>query len=166
MKLIALTQGMYAQVDDEDFEHLNQWKWSAANIKGKFYAERKLPRQNGVRRRGVRMHRQIMNVSESSQLIDHRDHDTLNNQKANLLVCDHSVNNHNRVKKQSTSSQYTGVIFFKRTGKWRAQIKVNGKNIGLGYFIHEIDAAKAYIDKAKEIYGDRISPLLKNIFHD
>ena len=29
MKIIPLTQGKFAMVDDADFERLNQWKWYA-----------------------------------------------------------------------------------------------------------------------------------------
>ena len=42
MKLISLTQGQFAKVDDEDFEWLNQWKWCAAYKKStnSYYAIR------------------------------------------------------------------------------------------------------------------------------
>ena len=40
MKLIQLTKGKFAQVEDEDYEYLNQWKWSAKVCKNNIYANR------------------------------------------------------------------------------------------------------------------------------
>ena len=44
----------------------------------------------------------------------------------------------------STSSKYVGVGWHKKDQRWRAQIRLNGKNKGLGNFKEEIEAAKAY----------------------
>ena len=38
--------------------------------------------------------------------------------------------------------------------KWNAQIQINGNKINIGYFQDEIDAAKAYDIKAKELFGE------------
>ena len=40
MKEIILTQGLVAQVDDEDYAFLNQWKWYAVFNKTTYYAVR------------------------------------------------------------------------------------------------------------------------------
>ena len=37
MKKIPLTKGMFALVDDEDFEYLNQWKWFALRQRNNTY---------------------------------------------------------------------------------------------------------------------------------
>ena len=41
MKLIKLTQGKFAQVDDWRFDELNKFKWYAHNQYGKWYAGRR-----------------------------------------------------------------------------------------------------------------------------
>lgn len=57
------------------------------------------------------------------------------------------------VKKHNTSG-YKGVTFHKPTGKWRAQIQVDKKKMGLGYFSDIREAAEAYIFAALELHGD------------
>jgi len=48
MKLIPLTKGKFAMVDDEDYDFLMQWKWCAAKNRNTFYARRGVSiRKNG-----------------------------------------------------------------------------------------------------------------------
>ena len=42
------------------------------------------------------------------------------------------------------TSKYVGVCLYKQTGKWHAQISVNGRTRNIGYFTDEIDAHEAY----------------------
>lgn len=56
-------------------------------------------------------------------------------------------------------SKYYGVRFDKRTKKIFSSIISNGKQFWLGYFENDIDAAKAYDNKAKELYGNNYSRL-------
>jgi hypothetical protein len=49
------------------------------------------------------------------------------------------------------SSKFKGVHWFKPSGKWRAQIKFQREYIYLGLFVSEVDAAKAYDLKAREL---------------
>lgn len=37
MKLIPLSQGLFAMVDDEDFDLVNQFKWSAAKTNASWF---------------------------------------------------------------------------------------------------------------------------------
>jgi len=64
-----------------------------------------------------------------------------------------SENSRNKIKKKSSSSKYKGVSWSRGASKWVAQIKIHGKNYYLGYFLEEIDAAKAYNKAALELHG-------------
>ena len=159
MKQIKLSQGKIALVDDEDFEYLNQWKWHISGSKYS-YACRNIPKGDGKRKK-ILMHRQILGLLNVKTFCDHRDHNTLNNQKNNLRVATRSQNAANRIP--FGSSKYLGVhlVVFKKSGRrkksysyWRATIN-EGKEIKLlGLFHNELDAALAYNKKAIELHGE------------
>jgi hypothetical protein len=52
---------------------------------------------------------------------------------------------------KNSSSQYSGVT--KRKNRWEASMKANGKNIYIGNFSTEIEAAKARDAKVIELFG-------------
>lgn len=52
-----------------------------------------------------------------------------------------------------STSHYRGVS--KRYGRYKARIKQNGSDTVLGDFADEIEAARAYDRKAREIHGDK-----------
>jgi len=136
-----------ALVDDEDYKILNQYKWhnnigyARTDIKDKDKWVSKL------------MHRLLIDVPDKME-IDHIDGNPLNNQKSNLRLVTHQQNQMNSQKRKKTSSKYKGVTFDKWTGRWESYIGYNNKKIHLGRFKSEIDAAKAYNEKAKELYGE------------
>ena len=88
------------------------------------------------------------------KIIDHQDGDLSNNKIENLRESSYSQNMFNRKPNRDCSSEYKGVRFSKRTGKWIAEICANGKRQHIGYFHQEIDAVKAYDDKAKYLHGE------------
>jgi hypothetical protein len=147
MKEIKLTQGKVALVDDEDYEYLNQFKWYAHKKPCTFYAERSVG--NRKNRTLVRMHRVIMNTHDNMQ-VDHIDHNGLNNQKCNLRNCTASQNRMN--KRPFGKSIYKGVGF--NEGLIQARIRINNKQIHLGYFKSEELAAKSYDIAAKKYHGE------------
>lgn len=150
MKEIQLTQGKVALVDDCDYEYLSQWKWRPQKMGNTTYVLRRGPRPA---RQVILMHRVIMDAGQG-QLIDHRDHDGLNNQRGNLRFCSRVQNMVNSKKRASVSSEFKGCSFDNTRKKWAAQISVNGKNIHLGRFNNPIDAARAYDTAAVKYYGE------------
>ena len=146
-KEIQLTRGMVALVDDEDFVYLSKHNWYAHRGRDSkdFYAVRS--------NRCIRMHREIMNA-KSGQFVDHRNGNTLDNRRSNLRFCTPSQSQMNRGIPPNNTSGYRGVFRDKRSGKWRAAIKINYKQIRLGNFIIKEDAARAYDTAAKKYHGE------------
>lgn len=99
------------------------------------------------------MHRAIMRTPQGKQ-IDHRNHDGLDNRRCNLRECSHIENMRNQLPQKTGTSRYKGVHWEKERGKWRAQIKHTCKQMRLGRYASEKDAAKAYDKKAKELFGE------------
>jgi len=148
MKEIPLTQGQIALVDDEDYEKLSKYKWYAHMSHGHYYAIRNIYTQNR-KRSAVKMHRQIMGNIPNVQY-DHTDGNGLNNCKNNLRRCTHGQNVMNSRKRANVSSAYKGVYKIQGCNRWAAQ--ANKQYLGL--FASEVEAAKAYDKKAKEVFGE------------
>ena len=155
MKLIPLTQGKFAMVDDEDFEYINQFKWCAVKDGNTYYATRHIRLIiNNRRQIEMRMHRDVMGCKyKDGKQVDHEDRDGLNCQRYNLRFSTHSQNMANRQPKKNGTSKYLGLSFDKRKKSWEVKIQHNKKSIRLGYFKNEADGAKAYNEKAKELHG-------------
>jgi hypothetical protein len=86
--------------------------------------------------------------------IDHIDGNRSNNLIENLRLCTTQENAYNRGKQSNNKSGYKGVSFHKQKQKWVAQIKLEGKNKFLGFFVNPEDAYEAYCAKAVEHYGE------------
>ena len=56
--------------------------------------------------------------------------------------------------KENTSSIYKGVSFHKWHNKWHAKIGYQNKRHHIGYFLNVKDAARAYNNKAIELFGE------------
>lgn len=147
MKIIPLTQGFEAIVDDEDYEELNKHKWCLFKHRNTYYAQRVIHKED-KKQISVKMHREILKTREGMKT-DHKDGNGLNNRKYNLREVTNRQNLQNlHITK---SSQYAGVSWRKDRHKWRAQIQINRKALGLGLFNTEIEAHNAYLNKLVEI---------------
>jgi hypothetical protein len=152
---IPLTQGKFAIVDPGDYERLAQYKWFAVRYERGFYAVRAVKAKDGRgRQKNVRMHREILGVPEG-KIIDHINHNGLDNRRANLRVATRRQNAWNKRKQRTRcSSKYKGVTWLKREGKWQARIVCKGRSMFIGYFADEKAAARAYDAKAGELFGE------------
>jgi hypothetical protein len=149
MREIPLTKGLVTQVDDEDYPELSKYKWHAAwdATTQSYRAQRVSNHQT------IRMHR-VITKALPGQMVDHWDHDTLNNQRFNLRACSNAQNTANGKIRSNNTSGFKGVSWHKHIKKWSAQIRVAGRLIPLGYFTDPVEAARNYDAKAVELFGD------------
>jgi hypothetical protein len=86
--------------------------------------------------------------------IDHRDRVGEHNWISNLRLATHQENMRNGAGRHGGASRFRGVGKSSSKGKWTARIRIGGKPRGLGAFISEIDAARAYDAAARLHYGE------------
>ncbi len=175
-------QGKYISVDDNDFDKLNLYRWyllgkkpneyacaEMYKISGKYIPQIKkrwtyrfMQRDNNgqftgkyllPRAKRVLMHRFIMNAKKD-QMIDHINRNTLDNRKTNLRFCSSTENHANQTIRSDNKSGYKGVVWHKRIKKWQAGITLKRKRMHIGYFIEKLEAAKAYNNKATQLFGE------------
>lgn len=154
MKKIKLTQNQYAIIDDSNFLELSQFNWYAKWEKKtkSFYAGRNVKDERN-KWSSITMHRQILKPNMNC-FVDRINHNTLDNRKKNLRLVNRSQNLYNmRLPKHNTSG-FKGVTWYKALKKWMAYIRKDGKLRYLGYFYNIEDAAIAYNEAAKNMFGE------------
>lgn len=107
MKEFKLTCGEIVLLDDEDYERLDKKGWYLSPGK----------RENGDNRKtryathddyGT-MHRWILGITDPKILVDHIDHNGLNNQKSNLRLVTSSINKKNQAVIKSNKFNFNGI---------------------------------------------------------
>src|SRR3990167_3661650 len=134
-KQLELSRGLKAIIDADDYKRASFYKWHAVPYSGGegFKAARVVKTKNGLRK--AYLHHLILGTTE---MIDHINHDALDNRKANLRVCTASQNQANRRMTKNNRSGFKGVTRNKK--KWQARIKQKS----LGTFSTREEAALAY----------------------
>jgi hypothetical protein len=162
MRIVPLTRGAVAIVDDADYEALSRHTWHLGSgaYGGSFYAYAWV---NGVH---VSMANFII-ITGDGMVIDHINGATLDNRRENLRECSTKQNTWNRAKGRSLSkkslasgSKYKGVSRRTYEGKfttrifWTAAIRAEGASKQyLGSFNTEQEAAQTYDTAAKQFFG-------------
>lgn len=155
MKTLPLTQGKVARVDDDVYEWAKGFNWCAAKCGHTFYACRAISlATKPVTQRTSFLHREIMRPGDGFE-IHHINGDGLDNQRCNLRVVTSQQNKQGyRRKRIGVTSKYRGVHWEKRTRSWRADIGLNKIYTTLGRFDNQKDAARAYNEAAKRLFGE------------
>lgn len=114
--------------------------------------------------RNILISREIMNfptktIAGERLVAHHINHNPLDNRLSNLEVRTHAENLQHQISKCGLS-KYKGVSLRHDSKKWLAKITVNYKQIALGSFSKERDAAIAYNNAAEKYFKN---PLLNKI---
>ena len=154
-RLIPLTQGKFAVVDEADYYWLMQWKWCVQICKktGKYYAYRaEIVHGKTIL---IAMARQILGIGYGdTEKVDHVDPmATTDNRRKNIRPATQTENNRNVGIQKNNTSGYKGVSWSKAAQKWLAQITVDRVNIYLGIFTSKEEAYAVYCMSAFKYHG-------------
>lgn len=162
MKEMPLSRGLVALLDDDDYEWASALKWYALD-KGRpgapiFYAVRNAP---GPRRGMIYLHTCVVGRPDGGMVTDHINGNSLDNRRENLrfvLPCHNNTNSKKRPMRagMDPTSDYKGVT--KLGHRWRALIKVRGVTSHIGLFSSEMEAARAWDDRARALHGQYARP--------
>lgn len=152
MRLITLTKGLFTKVDDSDFEQLVGKSWVASWSGDKWYVKCHQPIAEGDR--DLYMHRHVLGITDPRQHVDHKDGDTLNNQRSNLRPTTMSRNLANARRRSDNVSGFKGVCWLNREKRFRARIQDHGREIHVGVYLTAREAAIAYDLAAVQAYGE------------
>lgn len=154
---IELSKGLFALVDPVDIPLVAQYQWYAfPNRMGGYYAALRT-KESGT----LYMHRLIMDAPKG-KVVDHLNHDTLDNRRVNLRVGGQRENLQNRQRANSNSS--TGVrgvyqhhVYNKKLDwhgiYWNVRVMVDGKSKTKN-FPHTTEgfaAACTYVEELRDL---------------
>lgn len=101
----------------------------------------------------IYLYRLLFNLSNSTELIDHINHNIRDNRRTNLRIVSSSQNQMNRDKTKQNTSGIKGVYWNKNKKKWQASIQVDKKLIHLGVFNTKQEAAEARQIAENQYFG-------------
>jgi hypothetical protein len=139
------------KIDDEDFGAVSQYRWLHSRNGKVVYARRTFD-QDGTRKQQL-----LHSFLTGWPLVDHINHDGLDNRRVNLRPASRRENILNSRKPATRdglvcASSYKGVA--RKRNKWRAYIAVEGKQLNLGVYTLELDAALAFDRAARQHHGE------------
>ncbi len=146
MKKIPLSNGGSALVDNVDYDYLSEFTWRKKKSYGgtQYHAVRDVT--IGDKKITVRMHR-LITEAESKDIVFHVNGKGLDNRRTNLQS--------RQIRPwtgRATNSAYRGVTQVSKDNFY-VEIEFAGQIHNVGVFITPADAATAYDDAARKLYG-------------
>ena len=113
-----------------------------------------MKKENGyvINSKMERLHRIIMNCPKD-KVIDHINHNPLDNRKSNLRICTQMENSYNMPLPINNKSGCRGVGYDKSCKLWKAKIQYNRKLKYLGGFKTKEEAIKARKEAEQKYFG-------------
>jgi hypothetical protein len=147
---IELARGLKAVIDDEDYPLVSGFKWRVISPRGgSSYAFTIRQKKHFL------MHRLITGAG-TGQVVDHIDHDTLNNRRENLRVCTHAENMRNSKIRATSRTGVRCVMAEKRSDgviKYRASVKLDGRRFRKWF--SSLEMAREWADMMrKRLHGE------------
>ncbi|RIJ63619.1 AP2 domain-containing protein [Rummeliibacillus sp. POC4] len=144
VKEIPLQNGMFALVDDDDYERVNKLKWS---VVGRGTTIR-------VKTEDIDLAYFILDLPQKMSVnIIKKNKNDLDFTKNNLIVGNRNKVAHFSRGQRNSTSKYKGVYWRKDTNKWQAKIGIDGKTKYLGCYAREEEAAIVYNNAALKYFG-------------
>lgn len=132
--------------DIEDFDIVKDFCWT---INSRGYL---------LNRKNQEFHRLILGLYKNKAfdafVVDHINHNPLDNRKSNLRICKQIDNTHNSKIQRNNTSGVTGVQWMKDKNKWRASIGINNQKKYLGDFDNIQDAIDARRKAEEKYFGE------------
>lgn len=155
---VPLNHGQVAIVDAADYALISGYKWRAAWAPStrSYYAVSATKTVAGKRYR-VYMHRLILGLHHGdARKGDHRDTShTLDNRRSNLRICTWAEQQMNRRMPKHNTTGFKGVHLLRKSGMYRARIRVRGELISLGTRPTAIEAYRElYVPAAIRLHGE------------
>ncbi|HEX5362387.1 MAG TPA: HNH endonuclease [Fluviicoccus sp.] len=136
----AIISGLKVLIDDCDAHLLDMGAWRVVDKPRCRYA--KLNKTVDGKKVTFYLHRLVAGAG-NGQTVDHINGDTLDCRRVNLRLVGRRENCRNRINKAPSTSRFKGVSFDSTAGKWRMQIRIDGKRITVRYS-REAEAAFHY----------------------
>lgn len=144
---VEMVGGREVKIDAEDLSLFLACPWNIHSSEpNRFYLSCRI---NGKR---AYFHRLAIGAPPGRE-VDHVNGDTLDNRRSNLRLCTSTENKRNQTASRSTPSGYKGVSLSHKSKPWRANITVCGRQYLLGNFETKEEAARAYNDAARIVFG-------------
>jgi HNH endonuclease len=142
-------KGYQVLIDQEDYSLFKQYNWRIIDKGHTQYVYSIPTMKDGIRDRSYRLHRLILNAPEGL-IVDHINHNGLDNRRSNIRLGDTALNARNQKKKNidTSSSKFKGVSKRNRSGKtyWEVSIRTQpqdteNKILAYARYENELQAA-------------------------